>query len=135
MGGLKNKTGNRDGKKMLFKNVPPETGASIKTAPIFSAAAAISFETVGSMVLESMRREPFFTFLQREKNRSIITMTRLPYMIYDAAVISARVSRTRGVLEDAVGACVDLDDVGTRGEHGDDAVSLFCYISGVIHNL
>lgn len=56
-------------------------------------------------------------------------------MIYDAAVISARVSRTRGVLEDAVGACVDLDDVGTRGEHGDDAVSLFCYISGIIHNL
>lgn len=50
---------------MLFKNVPPETGASIKTAPIFSAAAAISFETVGSMVLESMRREPFFTFLQK----------------------------------------------------------------------
>lgn len=119
---------------MLFKNVPPETGASIKTAPIFSAAAAISFETVGSMVLESMRREPFFTFLQREKNRSI-TMTRLPYMMYAAAVISACVSRTRGVLEDAVGACVDLDDVGTRGEHGDDAVSLFCYISGIIHNL
>lgn len=116
---------------MLFKNVPPETGASIKTAPIFSAAAAISFDTVGSMVLESMRREPFFTFLQREKTRSI-TMTRLPY---NAAVISACVSRTRGVLEDAVGACVDLDDVGTRGEHGDDAVSLFCYISRIIHNL
>lgn len=54
-------------KKMQFINVPPETGASIKTAPIFSAAAATSFETFGSMVLESMRREPFFTFLQREK--------------------------------------------------------------------
>lgn len=55
--------------------------------------------------------------------------------MYDAAVINACVSRTRGVLEDAVGACVDLDDVGTRGEHGDDAVSLLCYISRIIHNL
>lgn len=51
---------------IVIKNVPPDTGASIKTAPIFSAAAAISFETDGSMVLESMRREPFFTFLLRK---------------------------------------------------------------------
>lgn len=44
-------------------NLPPDTGASIKTAPIFSASAAISFDTAGSIVLESMSREPFFTFL------------------------------------------------------------------------
>lgn len=49
-----------------MQNVPPDTGASIKTAPVFSAAAAISFETDGSMVLESMSREPFFTFLWRK---------------------------------------------------------------------
>lgn len=47
----------------VVKVVPPDTGASMKTAPIFSAAAAISLETDGSMVLESMRRDPFFTFL------------------------------------------------------------------------
>lgn len=49
-------------------NLPPETGASIKTAPNFSAAEAISLETAGSMVLESMSREPFFTFLVKKRN-------------------------------------------------------------------
>lgn len=48
--------------------LPPDTGASIKTAPIFSAAAAISFETDGSMVLESISREPFFIFLLKKVN-------------------------------------------------------------------
>lgn len=47
--------------------LPPDTGASIKTAPIFSAAAAISLDTAGSIVLESMSREPFFTFLYRKR--------------------------------------------------------------------
>lgn len=117
------------GKKNPFKNVPPETGASIKTAPIFSAAAAISFETFGSMVLESMRREPFFTFLQRQRTNPHASS------IHVAVVISARVSRVGGALEDAVDARVDLYDVGTGGQHGDDAVSLFCDISGIVHNL
>lgn len=53
-----------------MSNLPPDTGASIKTAPIFSAAAAISFDTAGSMVLESMSREPFFTFLLRKAHNS-----------------------------------------------------------------
>lgn len=51
---------------VIMEEIPPDTGASMKTAPIFSAAAAISFETAGSIVLESMRSEPFFTFLWRE---------------------------------------------------------------------
>lgn len=55
--------------------------------------------------------------------------------IHDEVIISACESREAGVLEDAVGACVNLYDVGTGREHGDDAVSLFCYISGIIHNL
>lgn len=46
---------------------PPDTGASMKTAPIFSAASAISLLTAGSMVEESMRRVPFFTFLQQHR--------------------------------------------------------------------
>lgn len=35
----------------------------MNTAPIFSAATAISFETAGSMVEESINSVPFFTFL------------------------------------------------------------------------
>lgn len=52
-----------------YKLLPPDTGASIKTAPIFSAATAISLDTAGSMVLESMSREPFFTFLCSKSNK------------------------------------------------------------------
>lgn len=36
----------------------------MKTAPIFSTALANSFETEGSIVLESISKEPFFTFLK-----------------------------------------------------------------------
>lgn len=36
----------------------------MKTAPIFSTALANSFETAGSIVLESINNEPFFTFLE-----------------------------------------------------------------------
>lgn len=46
------------------EDLPPETGASMKTAPIVSAALANSFETAGSIVLESISNEPFFTFLK-----------------------------------------------------------------------
>lgn len=46
------------------EDLPPETGASMKTAPVFSAALANSFETAGSIVLESISNEPFFTFLK-----------------------------------------------------------------------
>lgn len=46
------------------EDLPPETGASMKTAPIFSTALANSFETAGSIVLESISNEPFFTFLK-----------------------------------------------------------------------
>ncbi len=46
--------------------IPPDTGASMNTAPIFSAATAISLDTAGSMVLESIRSVPFFTFLKEE---------------------------------------------------------------------
>lgn len=41
----------------------------MKTAPIFSAASAISLLTAGSMVDESIRRVPFFTFLRRKKEK------------------------------------------------------------------
>lgn len=52
-----------------FRLSPPETGASMNTAPIFSAATAISLDTAGSIVLESMRRDPFFTFLLSKNTR------------------------------------------------------------------
>lgn len=39
----------------------------MKTAPIFSAASAISLLTAGSMVEESMSRVPFFTFLPEDR--------------------------------------------------------------------
>lgn len=44
----------------------------MNTAPIFSAATAISFETAGSMVEESISSVPFFTFLiELRKKRGI----------------------------------------------------------------
>lgn len=49
----------------LSETLPPDTGASMNTAPIFSAATAISLETAGSMVEESISRVPFFIFLQK----------------------------------------------------------------------
>jgi len=55
--------------KGVFAISPPDTGASIKTAPTFSAATAISLETAGSIVLESMSRDPFFTFLLKKDFR------------------------------------------------------------------
>lgn len=57
----------------LGETLPPETGASMNTAPIFSAATAISLETAGSIVEESISSVPFFTFLQRARRRSIKT--------------------------------------------------------------
>lgn len=53
----------------VFVISPPDTGASIKTAPTFSAATAISLDTAGSIVLESMSRDPFFTFLSNKDFR------------------------------------------------------------------
>lgn len=58
-----NRACHRYSHRYCVQNSPPDTGASIKTAPIFSAAAAMSLETAGSIVLESMSKEPFFTFL------------------------------------------------------------------------
>lgn len=43
--------------------------------------------------------------------------------------------RKQGVLENAIGSGVHIYDIGTRGEHGDNAVSLVCYLSRIIHNL
>jgi hypothetical protein len=40
----------------------------MKTAPIFSTSFANSFETEGSIVLESINNEPFFTFLSINEN-------------------------------------------------------------------
>lgn len=51
--------------------LPPDTGASMNTAPIFSAATAISFETAGSMVEESIKSVPFFTFLKRARQKAL----------------------------------------------------------------
>lgn len=51
--------------------LPPDTGASMNTAPIFSAAAAISLETAGSMVEESINSVPFFTFLKGARQYTV----------------------------------------------------------------
>lgn len=85
-----------DKRKQLKKNekdLPPETGASIKTAPIFSASLASSFETSGSIVLESINREPFFTFLKQMKTKKqnpevysqVVKMQRI--YLFDVATI------------------------------------------------
>lgn len=55
----------------LGGTLPPDTGASMNTAPIFSAATAISFETAGSMVEESINSVPFFTFLKRARQNAL----------------------------------------------------------------
>lgn len=39
------------------------------------------------------------------------------------------------VLENAIWSSVHVYDIGTRGEHGDNAVSLVRYLSRIIHNL
>lgn len=111
-----------------MEHLPPDTGASIKTAPIFSAAAAISLETAGSMVLESIRREPFFTFLLN-KNNTIY--------IFNTSHISIHVylRKNQDALEDAIGSSVHFHNIGTRGKHGDNAVSLICYLCRTVHNL
>lgn len=60
---------------MYFRqHLPPETGASMKTAPIFSTSFASSFETEGSIVLESINNDPFFTFLSINKNIQVYTL-------------------------------------------------------------
>ena len=45
----------------------------MNTAPIFSAARAISLETAGSMVEESISSVPFFTFLRTRRGNAHIT--------------------------------------------------------------
>ncbi len=55
----------------LGDTLPPDTGASMNTAPIFSAATAISLETAGSMVEESISSVPFFTFLKRARQKAL----------------------------------------------------------------
>lgn len=109
-------------------NLPPDTGASINTAPIFSAAAAISFETDGSMVLESMSREPFFTFL-------LSNVHNLESDLNPGGYYQACIERNQSILENAIGSSVHVYDIGTRGEHGNNAVSLVCNLSRIIHNL
>lgn len=111
-----------------MEHLPPDTGASIKTAPIFSAAAAISLETAGSMVLESIRREPFFTFLLN-KNNIIYTFNTIHIAIH------AYFSKNQDALEDAIGSSVHFHNIGTRGKHRDNAVSLICYLCRTVHNL
>lgn len=111
-----------------MEHLPPDTGASIKTAPIFSAAAAISLETAGSMVLESIRREPFFTFLLN-KNNIIHTFNTIHISIH------VYLSKNQDALEDAIGSSVHFHNIGTRGKHGDNAVSLICYLCRTVHNL
>lgn len=54
--------------------LPPDTGASMKTAPIFSTSLANSFETEGSIVLESINSEPFFTFLSKSTKMVLKTI-------------------------------------------------------------
>lgn len=110
------------------EHLPPDTGASIKTAPIFSAAAAISLETAGSMVLESIRREPFFTFLSN-KNNTIYTFNTIHVSIH------VYLSKNQDALEDAIGSSVHFHNIGTGGKHGDNAVSLICYLCRTVHNL
>lgn len=53
----------RKKKKLSIIHLPPETGASRKTAPRFSAIIERSFETEGSIVLLSTKSVPGLTNL------------------------------------------------------------------------
>lgn len=110
-----------------MEHLPPDTGASIKTAPIFSAAAAISLETAGSMVLESISREPFFTFLLKQNTIYTFTMIHVSIHVY--------LRKNQDALEDAIGSSVHFHNIGTRRKHRDNAVSLVCYLCRTVYNL
>lgn len=114
-------------------------------ASIFSAATAISLDTAGSMVLESMSSVPFFTFL---KNRRMLTaiqrsldversvnLLRQHYstILYSLMTIQFNsVYFCPHILKYPVGSCVNLYDVGAGWQHGDDAVGSFGHISRAI---
>lgn len=114
------------------------------TAPIFSAATAISLDTAGSMVLESMSSVPFFTFLKNSRmltaiQRSLdversVNLLRQHYstILYSLMNQFNSAYFCPHILKYPVGSCVNLYDVGAGWQHGDDAVGSFGHISGAI---
>lgn len=41
----------------------------------------------------------------------------------------------KDILKDAIGTCVNLNDIGAGWQHGDDAVSFISHFSGGIQDL
>lgn len=100
----------------------------MKTAPIFSAATAISLATAGSIVEESTSSVPFFTFLSKV---SQITLALQVQLFYYNDHNQARIC----LLQDAVRARVDFYDIWTRWQHCDDAVCFLCHVCRRVHHL
>lgn len=113
----------------------------MNTAPIFSAVTAISFETAGSMVEESINSVPFFTFLIELRHFSL-DFSFLPSSFALSTSVGGGKGLPKGqskgkagLLEDAIWSGVNLQDIRSGRKHGDDAIGSLRHLTWRVHYL